>query len=254
MLPLNSSNLDRRLLWTSRHLERLKIRTSDFERESLLYDSPAIMAPVWSDSLAHVSKEGHEANVLVKILLEVLTISVRALSMGELEMVSRYYLGLERISPDIFQYVRIFAIASSLVAFSFPKSHLRPVDSHAKLVHPALRDFLLARRDENDEAQFYRVWETNANHDLATCCLLTLIGGHSDWGPSKSNAFLDYSAKFWHIHFKRSGTGGPLNLVMELFITPCTSHHGLPSMTLMVTLQKRVSRKSMLRHCTMHPC
>lgn len=178
------------------------------------------MAPVWSDSLAHLNKRGHEAKVLVKILLEVLTISVRALSMEELEMVSRYYLGLEHISPDIFHYDRIFAIASSLVAFSFPRKNLRPVDSYAKLVHPALRDFPLARRDENDEAQFYRVWETNANHDLATSCLLTLIDCHLDREASQSNPFLNYSARYWHIHFKRSGTGGPLNLVIELLMSP----------------------------------
>ena len=217
---MNSSNLDRRLLWTSRHLERLKTYTSNFERESVFYDSPAIMAPVWSDSLAHVSKGHHEAKVLGKILLEVLTISVRALSMDELQVVSRYYLGLERLSPDEFQSIRIFAIASSLVTFSFPYQFLIPVDSHAKLVHPALRDFLLAPRVEKDEAQFYRVWETNANYDLATCCLLTLIDGHSDLGPFVHNAFLEYSAKYWHIRFKRSGTKAPLNLVMELFMSP----------------------------------
>ena len=182
------------------------------------------MAPIWSDSLARVSKRGHEAKILVKILLEVLTISLRALSMRELELISKIYLDLEHLPAVIFNHDRVFTIASSLLLFSFPKQNLGPMDCHAKLVHPALRDFLVLRRDENDEAQFYRVWETNANHDLATFCLLTLMDYPEAIIPARelfeSRPFLEYSAKYWHIHFKRSGTRGPLNLVTKLFMSP----------------------------------
>ena len=219
-----SSNLNRRLLWTSRQLAGLKLCTTDFERESLLYDMSVTMAPVWSDSLADVRKRGHEAEVLVKALLEVLTISVRALSMRELEMISKFYLDLEHVPTDTFNHDVVCTLASSLLAFCFPKQNSGPMDSHAKLVHPALRDFLLLRWDENDEVKFYQVWETNANHDLATFCLLTLLGCHEAIIPDQelfeSKPFLEYSAKFWHIHFKRSGTGGPLNLVTKLFMSP----------------------------------
>ena len=224
MLPLNFSNLNRRLLWTSRHLERLKVCITNFDIEFLLYDSSAIMAPIWSESLADVSKRGHEAEVLVKILLEVLTISVRALSMRELKLISKFYLDLEHLPAEIFNHDRVFTVASSLLAFSFPKQNLGPMDCHVKLVHPALRDFLVLHRDENDEAQFYRVWETNANHDLATFCLLTLMDCPEARIPDRefiaSKPFLEYSAKYWHIHFKRSGIGGPLNLVTKLFMSP----------------------------------
>ena len=181
------------------------------------------MAPIWSESLADVSKGGHEAEVLVKNLLEVLTTSVRAVSMREFKMISQFYLDLEHLPAEIFNLARVFTVASSLLAFSFPKPNLGPMDCHAKLVHPALRDSLVLRRDENDEAQFYRVWETNANHDLATFCLLALMNYPEATIPNQEfiepKPFLEYSARYWHIHFKRSGIGRPLNLVTKLFMS-----------------------------------
>ncbi len=221
MLPLNSSNLNRRLLWTSCQLARLKLYTTDFEREPLLYNMSATMAPIWSDSLGHVSKRGLEAEVLVKVLLEVLTISVRALSMRELETISKFYLDLEHVPADTFNHDDVCTIASSLLAFSFPKRNSGSMDSHVRLVHPALRDFLLSHWEEDDEVKFYQVWETNANQDLATFCLLTLLYFHEAIIPDQelyeSMPFLEYSAQVWHIHFKRSGAGAPLDLVTKLF-------------------------------------
>ena len=182
------------------------------------------MAPIWLESLADVSKRGHETRVLVRMLLEVLTISVRALSMRELEEISKFYLDWAHLPAERFNYDRVFTVASSLLAFSFPKQTLDPRDCHAKLVHPALRDFLIFRRNQNDEAQFFRVWETEVNHELATFCLLTLIDCPEAIVPDRelfeSQPFLEYSAKFWHIHFKRSGTGASLDLVTKLFTSP----------------------------------
>ena len=196
----------------------------EMDIESLLCDSSATMAPIWLESLGNVSKRGHETRVLVRILLEVLTISVRALSMRELEEISKFYLDWAHLPAEIFNYDRVFTVASSLLAFSFPEQNLGPMDCHAKLVHPALRDFLISRRDEDDEAQFFRVWERDANHDLATFCLITLIDCPEAILPDRelfeSQPFLEYSAKYWHIHFKRSGTGASLDLVTKLFTSP----------------------------------
>ncbi|KAI9857467.1 MAG: hypothetical protein M1813_008217 [Trichoglossum hirsutum] len=224
-------NADRTFLWVSLVLDLLENST---EASEDAFDRMTTTLPKRLDEVYEAILRGIPEQENAKKALAVLATTLRPLTLTELNMVlgiretDRSRSDVERrLEPDM--DLRIRGLCGPFV---------RVMDSRVFLVHQTAKEFLI--RSSNSVDPLVDSWKhcldpMDSNLLLARICIWYLSFDAFERQPlvirssetevrqqkiecyTKTHEFLEYSAKYWAIHFRRSGTQGERVLLDSVF-------------------------------------
>ena len=235
------AKLSHRFSYATSKIRRLQSCREESEVENILSEPSEETLGSWYNSLAMISDENPTLKNYVRGLLQILCVSARPLSFGELRQLFTYQnLKLDSQfdranSFDLLQ--NCLRVSSDLLAFS-PSEMAATIPLVVEsmcsldLLHPDLKAILLMVSLDARDTQVYTFAETEAHlhMNMAESCLKHLLSFTEPVGAFERDVhaiypLLQYAARFWYIHFRRTKTVILEDMIYDLFSSePCLAN------------------------------